>query len=159
MIGIGRIVGNLGGRLGLVLAVAGMSLTLSACASVYRNHGYVPSDDQLSLLEVGRDTRETVGDFVGRPASSGVLAEGGWYYVGSRWRESGWRKPEEISREVVAITFAEDGTVANIERFGLERGQVVPLSRRVTDSNIRGVTFLGQLLSSVGNVRADDFIQ
>ena len=154
MVGIGRIVRQIARNLWLVLAIGG----LVACQPIYRSHGYVPSDSDLAMLVVGQDTRDTVGDFVGRPSSAGVLEDGGWYYVGSRWREVGWKKPEEISREVVAISFDEGGVVQNIERFGLQEGRVVTLSRRVTDSNIKGVTFLGQLLGSIGNVNAGQFL-
>lgn len=154
MVGIGRIVRQIARNLWLVLAIGG----LAACQPIYRSHGYVPSDSDLAMLVVGQDTRDTVGDFVGRPSSAGVLEDGGWYYVGSRWREVGWKKPEEISREVVAISFNEAGVVQNIERFGLQDGRVVTLSRRVTDSNIKGVTFLGQLLGSIGNVNAGQFL-
>jgi len=154
MVGIGRIVRQVARNLWLVLALG----ALAACQPIYRSHGYVPSDSDLAMLVVGQDTRDTVGDFVGRPSSAGVLEDGGWYYVGSRWREVGWKKPEEISREVVAISFDEGGVVQNIERFGLQDGRVVTLSRRVTDSNIKGVTFLGQLLGSIGNVNAGQFI-
>jgi outer membrane protein assembly factor BamE (lipoprotein component of BamABCDE complex) len=154
MAGIERIVRRIARNLWAVLAVG----ALAACQPIYRSHGYVPSDSDLAMLVVGQDTRDTVGDFIGRPSSSGVLEDGGWYYVGSRWVESGLRKPREINREVVAISFTGDGTVQNIERFGLEDGRVVTLSRRVTDSNIKGVTFLGQLLGSIGNVNAGDFI-
>ena len=154
MVGIGRIVRQIARNLWLVLALG----ALAACQPIYRSHGYVPSDSDLAMLVVGQDTRDTVGDFVGRPSSAGVLEDGGWYYVGSRWREVGWKKPEEISREVVAISFDEGGVVQNIERFGLQEGRVVTLSRRVTDSNIKGVTFLGQLLGSIGNVNAGQFL-
>ncbi len=154
MVGIGRIVRQIARNLWLVLAIG----ALAACQPIYRSHGYVPSDSDLAMLVVGQDTRDTVGDFIGRPSSAGVLEAGGWYYVGSRWREVGWKKPEEISREVVAISFNEGGVVENIERFGLQDGRVVTLSRRVTDSNIKGVTFLGQLLGSIGNVNAGQFL-
>ncbi|WP_229726047.1 outer membrane protein assembly factor BamE [Frigidibacter albus] len=154
MVGIGRIVRRMARNLWLVLAIG----ALAACQPIYRSHGYVPSDSDLAMLVVGQDTRDTVGDFIGRPSSAGVLEDGGWYYVGSRWRELGLRKPQEISREVVAISFNEGGVVQNIERFGLEDGRVVTLSRRVTDSNIKGVTFLGQLLGSIGNVNAGQFL-
>ncbi|AMY69743.1 outer membrane protein assembly factor BamE [Frigidibacter mobilis] len=154
MVGIGRIVGQIVRNLWLVLVIGG----LAACQPIYRNHGYVPSDSDLAMLVVGQDTRETVSDFIGRPSSAGVLEDGGWYYVGSRWREVGWKKPEEISREVVAISFNKSGVVQNIERFGLQDGRVVTLSRRVTDSNIKGVTFLGQLLGNIGNVNAGQFL-
>lgn len=154
MVGIGRIVRQIARNLWLVLALG----ALAACQPIYRSHGYVPSDSDLAMLVVGQDTRDTVGDFIGRPSSAGVLEDGGWYYVGSRWREVGWRKPQEIDREVVAISFDAGGVVRNIERFGLQDGRVVTLSRRVTDSNIKGVTFLGQLLGSIGNVDAGQFI-
>lgn len=154
MVGIGRIVRQIARNLWLVLALG----ALAACQPIYRSHGYVPSDSDLAMLVVGQDTRDTVGDFIGRPSSAGVLEDGGWYYVGSRWRELGWRKPQEIDREVVAISFDAGGVVRNIERFGLQDGRVVTLSRRVTDSNIKGVTFLGQLLGSIGNVDAGQFI-
>ncbi|MEI4487287.1 outer membrane protein assembly factor BamE [Frigidibacter sp. MR17.14] len=144
------------GRMAALALAAGV--VLSSCAPVYRNHGYVPTDQQLSMIEVGRDTRETVGDFIGKPASSGVLDSGGWYYVGSRWRELGWREPQEISREVVAISFDQGGRVSNIERYGLKDGRAVPITRRVTDSNIKGPSFWGQLLGNLGVLDASQVI-
>lgn len=127
-------------------------MALTACATVYRNHGYVPTDDELAALEVGVDTRETVTEKVGRPNASGLLNDVGWFYVQSRWAHRGAFEPREIEREVVAITFSDAGTIANIERFGLEKGQVVPLSRRVTESNVKGISFVRQLLSSFGRL-------
>jgi outer membrane protein assembly factor BamE (lipoprotein component of BamABCDE complex) len=119
-------------------AMAGLLVALTvACSPVFRNHGYVPSEEELALLAVGTDTRETVADKVGRPTASGLLNDVGWYYVQSRFKTFGARAPREIDRQVVAISFTEDGTVANIERFGLEDGQVVALSRRVTETNVR----------------------
>ena len=83
--------------------------------------------------------------------AKGVLAESGWYYVRSEFEHAPVRGPQEIDRQVVAISFDDDNIVSNVERFGLERGQVVVLSRRVTDSNIEGVSFLGQLFGSTAS--------
>ncbi|NCO21116.1 MAG: outer membrane protein assembly factor BamE [Rhodobacterales bacterium] len=143
-------------RLGLALCLVG---AMAACTAVYRNHGYVPADDELSALAVGVDTRETVAAAVGRPTSVGVLDGGGWYYVQSRFRTFAYRAPEEIERQVLAISFDEAGLVENIERFGLQDGRVVTLSRRVTDSNIKGVGFLRQLFGNFGNLDAGSFLQ
>ncbi|RVV98913.1 outer membrane protein assembly factor BamE [Mesobaculum littorinae] len=128
----------------------------AACTPVFRNHGYVPTEQDLSQIEVGRSTRETVADTVGRPGSVGVLDAGGWYYVQSRFRHYGYRAPQEIDREIVAISFNDAGVVENVERFGLEDGRVVALSRRVTDSNIKGITFLRQLFGNLGRISAAD---
>lgn len=138
--------------LGLVLFVA------TACAPIYRTHGYVPSDEELALVEVGRDTRETVAVAVGRPSASGLLNDVGWYYVQSRWKNVGARAPIEENRQVVAITFTEAGIVENVERFGLEKGRVVPISRRVTESNIKGAGLLRQLFGNVGGIAAGGLI-
>ncbi len=143
------------GGLGAALAAL---LVLAACQPIVRNYGYVPPDDQLALVEVGRDTRETVAEKIGRPSAAGLLNDVGWYWVQSRFETVGPREPREVSREVVAVSFDADGTVANVERFGLESGRIVPISRRVTETNVRGRTFLEQLFGNLGGIRADQVI-
>lgn len=136
-----------------IVLVAALTLSV-ACSPVIRNHGYVPLEEELSLLTVGVDTRQSVTDLVGPPSSGGVLQGGNHYYVSNRFRHLGAFAPQEISREVVAISFDEGGVLTNIERFGLEDGQIVALSRRVTDSPVQNSTFLRQLLGSLGNFDA-----
>lgn len=139
-------------------ATALLLCLVSACTALYYNHGYVPRDQDLEKVVVGVSTREDVATAVGRPSSTGLLTGGAWYYVGSRFRHFGPREPQEIDRQVVAVSFDEGGTVENVERFGLEDGQAVVLSRRVTDSNIKGLSFLRQLLGNVGNISAGQLL-
>jgi outer membrane protein assembly factor BamE (lipoprotein component of BamABCDE complex) len=147
--------GSLGGtrkQAAVLLLAAG----LAACAPIFRNHGYVPAEDELALVEVGVDTRETVGQKIGRPSTSGLLNDEGWFYVQSRYELRGPREPREIDRQVLAVTFNEAGTVENIARYGLEDGKVVQISRRVTETNIKGISLIGQLLGNFGRIRAED---
>ncbi|WP_318527502.1 outer membrane protein assembly factor BamE [Albidovulum marisflavi] len=140
------------------LVAMGIALiSLTACTTVYRNHGYAPSDLDLEKVVVGESTRQDVARAVGRPSSIGVLADSGWYYVGSRFKHFAWKAPEEVERQVVAVSFDQDGVVENVERFGLEDGEVIVLSRRVTDSSIKGLSFLRQLLGNIGNFSAEQF--
>ncbi|ARE38888.1 Outer membrane lipoprotein OmlA [Rhodovulum sp. P5] len=132
-------------------------MTLSACTPIIRNHGYAPTEADLEEIVVGVDTRDTVADVVGSPTVSGVMRDNAWYYVESRWRTIGYRAPEITDRQVVAISFDRNGTVANIERFGLEDGRVIALNRRVTESNIQGISFLRQLLGNIGQVTPEQF--
>jgi outer membrane protein assembly factor BamE (lipoprotein component of BamABCDE complex) len=140
-------------RHALVLALAAGA---AACSPVVRNHGYVPDASELALVDVGTDTRETVAEKIGRPSTSGLLNDEGWYYVQSRYELFGPREPREVERRVLAVTFDEGGVVENIATFGLEDGQVVEISRRVTDTNIRGVSLIRQLLGNIGRVNAAD---
>ena len=135
-----------------LLALLGVALfALAACAERIRNHGYVPSDDDLSQITVGVDTRDTVEEVLGAPSTSGVADASGFYYVRSQFRHFAYLEPKEINRELVAVTFDGDGVVQNIERYGLEDGQTVVLSRRVTTNEGDGDGILQQLLRSLGN--------
>ncbi|MCU0905522.1 MAG: outer membrane protein assembly factor BamE, partial [Tabrizicola sp.] len=87
-----------------------------------------------------------------------LLGDEGWYYVQSRYVQRGPREPREIDRQVVAVTFSQAGVVENIGRFGLEDGQVVEISRRVTETNIRGIGLIQQLLGNFGRIRAEDVL-
>ena len=130
---------------------------LVACTSTYRNHGYVPPEEDLQQLVVGVDTRSTVDDLIGAPSASGVLGEGDYYYVRSRVKNFGMKRPEVIERQVLAISFNDNDTIANIERFGLKDGNVVPITRRVTDSSVEGNGFLRQIFGNIGNIDASEF--
>ncbi|MEL7280132.1 MAG: outer membrane protein assembly factor BamE [Pseudomonadota bacterium] len=123
-----------------------------ACTAQFRNHGYVPSEEVLQQLTVGQDTRATVDEVIGAPSTSGVLTDGDYYYVRSRVREYGAFRPQVVDRQVLAISFNANDTIANIERFGLEDGQVVPLTRRVTDSSVVGNGFLRQVFGNIGSI-------
>ncbi|MDA8585775.1 outer membrane protein assembly factor BamE [Rhodobacteraceae bacterium] len=139
-----------------VVALVGLAV-LSACSRLEDRTGYIPDAQLLQDVQVGRDTKDTVGRILGRPGTEGIIDENAWYYVRSDYERFLWRAPVEVDRQVLAVSFAEDQRVSNIERFGLEQGQVVVLERRVTDSNTQGVSFLRQLFSNLGNFNPGDF--
>ncbi|TFL19659.1 outer membrane protein assembly factor BamE [Jannaschia formosa] len=139
------------------LSIAGLfAMGLGACSATFQNHGYVPDPEMLQEVIVGVDTRDSVESLVGRPSTSGVLEGDNWYFVRSRVRQFAWRAPETVERELVAISFAEDGTVENIERFGLEKGRVVTLSRRVTETSVRDFGLIQQLLRNFGRINVGE---
>ncbi|MEM7488870.1 MAG: outer membrane protein assembly factor BamE [Pseudomonadota bacterium] len=145
------------GSLVLILALA-----TAGCSATFRNHGYVPPAEDLESIIVGVDTQSSVEATVGRPSTGGVIRDDTWYYVQSQTRRFGPGPARTVDRRLVAISFAgEERTVANIESFGLERGRVVPLSRRVTETSIRNFGLIQQILRNfgrldVGNIIAGD---
>lgn len=141
-------------RIGLVTLLC---IALAGCTARYRTHGYVPSEDELQQIVPGVDTRATVEDIVGVPSTSGTLNESGFYYIESDVRHFAWKQPEVVDREVLAITFDSTGVVENIERFGLEDGQVVPIARRITRSGDGDISFIRKLFGNIGGINAADF--
>jgi len=152
-----RAVGRLAG-LGVLTRLLPVLLVI-ACSPIFRSHGYVPAEEDLSLIEVGVDTRETVEAVVGPPGAAGLLTESGWYYVQSRWETRGGAAPRETDRQVLAISFTEDGKVENIEKFSLADGKVVALSRRITQSNVKGISVIRRLLGNIGGISADQILE
>ena len=53
---------NITGRKTRAALVACVLMMTVGCTTLYRNHGYIPSDDQLAEVLVGVDTRGTVFD-------------------------------------------------------------------------------------------------
>jgi outer membrane protein assembly factor BamE (lipoprotein component of BamABCDE complex) len=125
-----------------VALALGLVLGLAACGDTVRTHGFVPTDDQLEAVVVGRDTRTTVNTILGDPGSTGIVDDTGWFYVRSTFENGTYAPLVEIDREVVAVSFDADG----------EDGQVVLLSRRVTTENTAGVGFLRQLFGNLGRI-------
>jgi outer membrane protein assembly factor BamE (lipoprotein component of BamABCDE complex) len=132
------------------LALVGAVTMTVACTPIYRDHGYMPPEEDLAQVNIGQDTREQVVTVLGPPTAGSVQDGAAIYYVASRFRLLGAFAPEEIDRQVLAVSFAADGTVENIERFGLQDGNVVVLSRRVTTDSVRDTTFIRQLLGNLG---------
>lgn len=143
------------GRLVAVMVAA--SISLAACTAQYRTHGYTPSESDLQQIVPGVDTRATVQEVIGVPTTSGVLNEGGYYYISSEMRRFAWNAPEEVDREIVAITFDGAGVVENITRYGLEDGNVVPLSRRITRTSDGEVSFIRRLFGNIGGLNLGAF--
>ena len=138
-------------------AAVAAALALGACSPIYRNHGYAPTESELAALQLGVDTRDSVAATLGRPTTSGVLEGQGFYYVQSRFRHFGLLEPQEVSREVLALSFAADGTLGAIERFDLSSGRAVPISRRTTPGVFADPGFLAQISANFGGIDTSQF--
>lgn len=97
---------------------------------------------------VGQDTQQSVAEKIGAPPLDDLRRPEVWYYVFSRYETRGMYAPEETDRQVVVIRFTEGGTVSNVERYGLESGTVVTLTRRVTDQTVPDIGFLRGLFNN-----------
>lgn len=140
--------------LGLGIALAG---GLAACSATHTNHGYVPPPELLSEIGIGA-SRDLVSEVAGAPGIGGVMRDEAWFYTQYRVRNYAYNAPQVIERDIVAISFSDAGRVTNIERFGLEDGQIVQLSRRVTESSVRDLGFLRSILSNFGQINIGDAV-
>lgn len=138
------------GLMGLFLV-----LGLAACSETFVNHGFVPPREDLSEVNIG-DTREAVAEAIGTPGAAGVMRDEAWFYAAYRVRNYAYRAPEVIERQILAVSFDGGGRVSNIEEFSLEDGQIVQLSRRVTTTSVREISFLQQILGNFGRINVGE---
>ena len=130
---------------------------LISCSTVYRNHGFTPTDEELSSIVLGATTRSSVEASIGVPSTSSLTKSDGIYYVSSKWRHFGAAAPKPVERQIVSIQFDSAGVVTNVSRYGLDDGKVIVLSRRVTEGGSGEISFIRQMMGNVGRMDAGDF--
>ena len=132
--------------------IAGVALTaaLTACSPIVQTHGYAPHPAELAEIRVGVDTRASVQSKIGRPASTGIFTDQGWYYVSSKVEQLTYHAPKVVDRRVVAITFDQNDTVAAVNEYGLEDGRIIDLVTETTPTHGRQLTILEQAFGNIG---------
>ena len=135
-----------------------MVSVVGACTTVYRNHGYAPSDESLAKIVSGIDTRLSVLETLGSPTIGGLGEGNSVYFISSRWGHYGVNTPKPISREIVAIKFDASDIVENVSRYQLADGKVVVLSRRITEGGATEVSFIRQLMGNFGRLDTRDIL-
>lgn len=131
---------------------------VAACEPTYTNHGFAPQVVDLDELQAGSDTRGSVLRKLGQPSAYSSFDSKNWYYTASRVEHYAFYAPEVIERRVVAIRYDDNGLVAEVNRFGVEDGQVIDLITRRTPTYGREVTVLQQIFGNLGRVSAGDVI-
>ena len=124
---------------------------LASCSATFKNHGYTPSKLELQQLQIGKDTKQSVKSLLGPPSSLGIIHEDKWFYLSTKVKNYSFKEPEIIDRQLVAVSFTSEGSLKNIERFQLKDQKLVVLSRRITESSIKGIGLIRQIFSSAGN--------
>lgn len=132
----------------MALGVCGL-LTVGACAPVENQRGYVPDTSAVSSIEVGMDTKTSVSQKLGEPSTSATFGNDTWYYVSSHVEQNGFFAQRARDRNIVAVEFAPDGKVADVQRYTLADGRVVSPVSRTTPTLGRTQTLLQQLFNAV----------
>ena len=140
-------------------AILCLTFTLAvSCTTIYRNHGYAPSDEVLANILTGIDTRASVEDTLGMPTTIGVPEGNSMYFISSRWRHYGIKPPVPISRQIVAIKFDASDILSNVSRYELSDSKLVVLSRRVTAGGASDISFIRQIMGNVGRADVRDIL-
>ena len=135
----------------------GLALALVGCSPQVTVHGYVPPPEELETIEPGVDTTLSIEERIGRPSSSGLLRDGDWYYIQTTMEQLTYNPARPTDRQVVAISFDDDGVVTDVQSYGLQDGRIVNFSPRVTETGGQRQNTLRQIFAGLLNVNPADF--
>ena len=137
------------------LTAASLAAMLIGCSPTTHTHGYTPRSAELDEIAIGQDTRESLQQKLGRPSTISAFTDEDWYYISVKTETLAFYKPEVVDQTVVTVTFNQDGRVSEVNRFGMEDGQVIDLVTRTTPTSGRKLTILQQIFSNVGRFNTE----
>ena len=135
-----------------ILIVSLLSSLFISCSTNIKNYGYIPTKSELETLVIGKDSKDSVSEKIGLPATAGL--EGSFYYVRSTFNEPGLRSAQLINRTVVLLSFDKRNFLRNIETFSVDKKNVVRLDYRVTETGLENKNILQQIIGSISGPSA-----
>lgn len=138
-------------------AVIAGAVLASACNPTLRSHGYRYTQGEVPEFAVGEDTQASVLAQLGNPSTRGAFEADTWYYISSTREYLAYLRPETRDRRILALRFDDQGTLSNVEEYGMEDGRVVSFVARETPTRGRELSLLEQLLGNVGRLPTEQF--
>jgi outer membrane protein assembly factor BamE (lipoprotein component of BamABCDE complex) len=140
-------------------ALALLAGALGGCNPVRDSHGFSAVTEDQKNVEVGVDTKSTVLARLGTPSTESAFGETAWYYVSTIQERYAFYMPKTVAREVLMVKFDAEGKVSAVEKYGMERGQVVAYNDERTPTRGRELGIVEQIFGNIGNtspIRTDE---
>ncbi|MEL6567218.1 MAG: outer membrane protein assembly factor BamE [Pseudomonadota bacterium] len=128
------------------------TLTTGCISPITSYNGYIADDAIPNAMEPGIDTRTSVLARLGSPSTKSVFDDNTWYYITTSSESLAFYKPKIASRTITGVRFNEDDVVEEVLEYDVTDGQVLAYASRETPTLGRQLTFLEQLLGSIGTV-------
>lgn len=129
---------------------AALGLGLSACAADVNPRGHEPSAEILSQIAPGQQSRNEVRAMLGTPSTTSAFGDETWYYISAMTTQWAYEGTDELQRQVVAISFDDQGLVKEIKTMDKSAGREIDVVERETPAPGRDETVLQQILGNLG---------
>lgn len=141
-------------RFPLLLAVAAVAITASACAPLRSHQGYVVDADLLNSVQPGVDNRQSVLATLGQPSFASQFNQGDWYYISRDSRNYAFNTPKVREQLTVQISFDQAGNVSAVRKSGAEQVASISPAKRTTPTLGRQHGLFDDLFGNIGAVGA-----
>jgi len=137
-------------RRAAALALA-CTVTLGACTPTTSYQGFQAVEANPKDVKVGVDTKSTVLDRLGSPSAVAAFEPNQWFYITQVSDSVAFRTSQVRKRDIVSIAFnKEDEKVAAVNSYTLKDGHVVAINGRTTPTRGRELSFIEQILGTIG---------
>ena len=136
----------------LPLAAAIALTALAGCTRVTSPQGYVADAALVAAIQPGIDNRDSVAGTLGRPTFTAQFDPNAWYYVSRDTRQFAFADPKPVQQMVLEVRFDANGTVASVQRTGLETVVSIDPWGEKTPTLGRKRSFFGELFGNIGQV-------
>ncbi|MBQ8671988.1 MAG: outer membrane protein assembly factor BamE [Alphaproteobacteria bacterium] len=122
----------------------------SACSSdlFLDSNGNMPDKSKIEQIHLGQ-SKDTVYSILGAPSSISGLSDDHWIYMSSGVKKVAFMRPQEVERQVLAITFDND-QVSKIDKKTLADGNDIKIDEEETQSTEREQGFFKKYFGGVG---------
>ena len=134
------------------LAIAAAGLLASGCAKIRDHQGYLADESLLTSVQPGVDNRESVMGTLGRPTFVGQFDANDWYYVSRTTSNLAFNKPKPKEQTILRVRFDASGTVASVDRKGMEQVASIDPSDDKTPTLGRERSLIEELFGNIGAV-------
>ena len=125
-------------------------ISLSSCMSQKEIHGNLPEAQLVSLLQVGKDNKDSVSKILGQPTFRGALGDNSFYYVGTVNSKIAFLTPSVQEQYVLELNFDNKNSLKNIFIYDKSRSMEVAMSDLETRSSGQKETFFQSLIRNFG---------
>jgi outer membrane protein assembly factor BamE (lipoprotein component of BamABCDE complex) len=140
----------------LMLLLAPLAIGTAGCAErqIQNNQGYIADEELANSVQPGVDNKESVEKALGRPTLASKWDDNTWYYISRNTRQLAFARPVPATQRVLIVRFAPDGSVAAVDRRGLEQVANLTPNSDKTPTLGREATLLEDLFGNIGTVGA-----
>ncbi len=132
-------------------STAAAVMMLGACSNEYfiQTEGNMPTKDDVMQIKRGM-AQNDVRQILGSPSVVTSLDHRTWIYMNSTMKRMAFFEPEELERNVLAITFDHDGKVQKVVELTKENGRNITISKDATPVLGSEETFMEKYFGGVG---------
>jgi outer membrane protein assembly factor BamE (lipoprotein component of BamABCDE complex) len=134
----------------LCTALAVAVLALAGCAPDVNVRGNAVKTENLAKIKPGTQDRGAVRELLGSPTNVATFTDETWYYITQKDHRIAFSKITPITREVIAISFNDQGRVQQVKKYSLADAREIDPVGRVTPTPGQEFSLIEQLIGNLG---------